>query len=173
MAKTIAMNRGTASISDGTPVTIYTQSGGTATKIIFNELQFYRFSDYGSFSYPNMELVYSSNTGSRSMLAKMYVYSGSYSSFQFHPAAGQIITQPRDASYPNGAQNQSAISNGGSQSGTGAGTGTNSAMIPPANYAYFLNIPKEFFMGPGDSLIAKINQGGTTVAWSLTSITES
>jgi hypothetical protein len=169
MAKTIAMQRGVSSIGPSSPVTLFTQSGGYATRVICNQLVFYAAS--GSLYYPTCELALYNSSGPRTTLALIYPSSSAPGAIQFLPHAGQ-----HNASHPiaNSVQQYGAVGGGG-------GTGTSGSASPnttywQANSVYTnLNVPSEFYIGPGDSLVAKYqndNGSDVRVGWSFTTITE-
>lgn len=172
MAKTIAMQRGTASISSTSPVTLFTQSGGYATKVICNQLVFYAAS--GNLYYPVVELALYSASGPRTSLGIIYTSSSSTGAIQFLPHAGQ-----HNAAHPIGQYNQQYgtvnTSVGNATSGTSTGTSPNPGYYQAGSLSIMINVPTEFYIGPSDSLVAKYqNDNGSNiqVGWSFTTITE-
>jgi hypothetical protein len=171
MAKTIAMQRGTSTISPSSPATLFTQSGGYATRVICNQLVFYAAS--GSLYYPTCELALYNSSGPRTTLAMIYPATTAPGAIQFLPHCGQ-----NNASHPvaNSVQQFGAVGGPGSSSlGTSTNNGPNTTYWQANNVYTNLNIPSEFYIGPGDSLVAKYqndNGSDVRVGWSFTTITE-
>jgi len=187
MAQTIALQRGTATVSgDGsTFVTLFTQAGGTATRVIVNQLTM-SFSAQLSTS-SNACLYLTSSGGQSSVLGIM----------SRGDTGSQYATQ-----FPAGSSNDNAWF-GGTAGTTGnclslspmiQQTGTSGDMsagnCSSVNLSYsgpsvsrFAVLPQNFYIGPSDVLKMKVRaqtiSGKSTVnqtatlSWSFTTITES
>jgi len=183
MAQTIAMQRGTTTITaNGTgPTTLFTQSGGTATRVIINGISGYAA---GTTNYWCMMLSIT-NSGTSVNLPVAFKSTGgnggSTGGFFFLSGLG-------------------AASNGAAQKYNTASTGTSAAvLLSNANTwprsgdpmivavdnaltcsgsasAVYEYCPQNFWIGPGDQVCFGIYNGASSsvnVAWNFTTITES
>jgi hypothetical protein len=181
MAQTIALQRGTASITwDGTTqTTLWTQSGGTATRVIFNGCSAYNnTASAGNF----MSLFVKLSGGGSYGLAATRVGNSTITS--------ALTFCPGNVNVTGGANGSSQITSGstiqtynvagsypldidmtyvGLQGGASGGTGFTSQNV-------FEFCPAQFWIGPGDAIVFKC-KGATSnsgaVAYSFTTITES
>jgi hypothetical protein len=159
MAQTIALQRGTGTVGGtNNSSTLFTQSGGISTRVIFNQLALYN--PYGSnWSYPGAYLVHNVSNGSSNIIA--WAINSGGGGFQFYinsNSTGQIIGN--SLNYP------------------GSNTETNSwGFNYQANSGSFSGFsPQNFWIGPSDSLAIRFfsNNGyGATYAYHFTTITES
>jgi len=170
MAQTIAMHRGVGAVSvgsTGVPVTLFTQSGGIATRVIFN-----------NFAY------YCSNTNSNVILVMRVDQSGGGNLIltrgQITGSGGNIPSMGTNGAYqPVGGSSLSGIKlrfQINSTSGTYPGTGNpdiTSSWVSGDNGA----MPQQFWIGPSDAVVISMqNNSGTftmNYAYSFTTITES
>ena len=181
MAQTIGMSRGNSSVyGNGSSLTqFYTQSGGSATRVIINALA--GWGQQTAYNYPGtLALVYSPSGGSP-VIVGWATRNGYAGHVQFLSAGAG----------PSGALAGNAsgtVPIQGVIAGTGSSAPGNNAL---GNYTYFTwgsnNYswhPQNLWMGPGDSLgmkaywsayAGKYGSQPVTVSftWSLTIITES
>lgn len=166
MAQTIAMQRGTGTLSasGNTSATLFLQSGGSATRVIVNGIAFFTNSGTGNPMY--MSLYVDSSGGPGYIVGKYYQYT----------ASGQFTVSP---------------SNGMGTVGSGPGFGDCStqlyngssttwpAFASPSNvtaaFGGLSSVMQNFWLGPGDSVVLRANNGGLaqTYGYSFTTITES
>lgn len=183
MAQTIALQRGTTTVTtDGTTaVTLFTQSGGIATRVIFNALGI-SFATAANTGGVYIALFHQQSGGQATLIGYLNT-NNTTKNYQFNPGAspdndflgvyssGQNSIMPAAPVLRSGASSMSA--NAGSVSFTYQG-GSNTQLSLMA---------KNFYMGPGDSLFMKIDaryqsgksQSTTTanISYSFTTITES
>ena len=161
MAQTIAMQRGTGSIAGGSSVTttLFTQSGGTATRVIFNGLAWYSNSNASM----AMSLYVSPSGGAPYLIGYWKQFA---QSSQFVPSLngpfGLVTgsaTLPDTFQYYTGAAQYIAL----------VGPDSVSSSTGPASVA------QNFWIGPSDSVILRAGNSGTaqTFGYSFTTITES
>ena len=170
MPQTVAMVRGTTVIAPYTPTTIYTQSGGIATRVIINMIAAYGTSGLSS---PYFDLYYTSSSGGNSVIG-YFKSNASMTSIQLMPAN-------------NGFGPIQVGGNSGSVPMTGAGGGNVGTVYPGTISPFSWNVyhgsdnrmsycPSNLWMGPSDTLgIACVdnNSANFQFAWSFTTITES
>jgi len=170
MAQTIAMQRGSGSISVGTSsvlVTLFTQSGGTATRVVFNG---FSYACSNTNSNVAVLLRVDQSGGGKYVLGKQ----------QMTAAAATFVPMVTNMYQP--VYNGSALSNtagnfshnvGGSDY---VGTGSPFDTTIRADIAGG-GIPQNFWIGPSDAVVLNIqnNSGSftTNYAYSFTTITES
>jgi len=183
MAQTIALQRGstTVSSSGSSGVTLFTQSGGTATRVIINGLAF-KNSVAGSGCVAQLYVAQSGGTVFWAVAIKATASSNGAGGFDFYPGVQNM----------SGAQRSSA-----QYTQTGAvilGINTNNVFPADGNVAAYTlfstdnpasivssmanleNCPSQFWIGSGDAVAMKVfnNGGGTaTIGYSFTTITES
>jgi hypothetical protein len=183
MAQTIALQRGTTSIAalDGsTKYTMFTQSGGTATRVIINGV-----SMYASAARNGMSMiigVQKSGGGFFTVAYKTISNNGTYGGFDFFPgninnisgglsnasstASLQTVMAANLASaYPANQVPKNAFLSGGNSATNGYGASS--------NYEF---CPTQFWVGPSDIVYFKgqnVNEDAGEFSWSLTTITES
>jgi len=184
MAQTIALQRGTTTVagSGASSVTLFTQSGGTATRVILNQLSFYNSTSASNSS--SRVLVYlTSSGGQTSVLGYLFGSNGTGYSYQFLPGGGNSnvgagvstavlgqcpVIQSSNTSADIGTPNPSNVS-----ASFDTSTGRNQAIFP-----------SNFWMGPSDSIKIKAYQSYTSgkstlqvatvnIGYSFTTITES
>lgn len=185
MAQTIALQRGTTTVQcNGTSsATLFTQSGGTATRVILNQLGFY----FASTPAANTVFagVFHESSGGQSFLLGLIRDPDRRRSYQFVPGAftqggfGGTATQT-------GTSTAAVLSNApciGATGSTGIGSSdVNGGVIveysTAAGYKYSM-MPSNFYIGPSDVISMKIfgdTSGGpvtTYISYSFTTITES
>ena len=84
MAQTIALQRGTTTVagSGASSVTLFTQSGGTATRVILNQLSFYNSTSASNQS--SKVIVYlTSSGGQTSVIGFLFGSNGPNWAYQF------------------------------------------------------------------------------------------
>ncbi len=193
MAQTVALQRGSTTVtSDGTStVTLFTQSGGTATRVIVNRLgiTFSSNIDTGQFCHI---IFYMTQTGSTTLtLGILRRQSGGNRSWQFLP--GVSTNNSFTGAFVNSAVPLSVylptnpLLNGSGTSGTASGAASTTTVeyagtgTQPATIVNLLN--SNFYMGPSDLVGMKIYAASTsgksyinptaTISYSFTTITES
>ena len=183
MAQTIALQRGVASITwDGTTqTTLFTQSGGTATRVVFNGCGAYN----GSASAGMLMSIFvklSGGTGSYCVASVWIGNSANNASIDFRPGNTNAV---------GGGTNGSAAINSGA---TVLAFNTASTYSMDVNMVYanlfggmnasggfgsgniYEFCPAQFWIGPGDAIIFKCRAATSNsgqVAYSFTTITES
>lgn len=170
MAQTIAMVRGSGSLASGSAdATLYTQSGGNATRVIFNGLSM-KTSSGGTQWYTTICLI--SAGGSSSVLGWGRWYAGAA---QFVPMAMQANTayspggnSSATASLPTAWANQNNITYTGDSQPDQISSGY-------PGLALGGGMPLNFWMGSGDSIrLRNYNSSySTNFGYSFTTITES
>jgi len=183
MAQTIAMQRGTTTITaNGTgPTTLFTQSGGTATRVIINGISGYSGSNY---NYWCMMLSIT-NTGTSVNLPVAFKSTGG----TFGACGGFFFLSGLGAASNGAAQKANTAATGTSaavllsnantwpRSGDPVIVSVNDALTPNGSSgAVYEYCPQNFWIGPGDSVcLGLYNSGGgsTNVAWNFTTVTES
>ena len=180
---TIAMQRGYSSFSTAnTPVTLFTQSGGSSTKVMINQLMI--FSVSGQISGYNKHMItYTPSGGYPSIIGVIY-HSASAYALQWDPVMGSKPQMIANGSYSGGTPQhggQFMLGGDGSVSNPSIGSGTSNAMsnfnISVTNYPYGYSnhvCPPSFFIGPSDSVKFVSSTGSSSyyIAWSFTTITE-
>lgn len=174
MAQTIALQRGTGTINANgtTDLTLFTQSGGTATRVIVNQFTFYTQSTTTSRAI-TWYIGHSSSGGYRSPLLSGYVNTTN---------AGTFVPGQQDGSQAAVFSTSFGVANWTWKSdytSTGTAQGAN---LPSNNVPQFYDAggyqsgPSNFWIGPSDSLILRMSMSGSitaNVGWSFTTITES
>lgn len=166
MAQTIAIQRGASSVSNNTITTLFTQSGGTATRVIANMLTFYANTSGNGC---NATLIHTSSGG------------GSHIVGYLGGSSGLVQTAIAVNGMSNAASwigNASGIAYGNTmiRGGSTAYQGTliqGFPVSPASNVSY---LPQNFWIGPSDTLSFGVYDSGWStiqVAWSFTTITES
>jgi hypothetical protein len=166
MAQTIAMQRGTSTVASNATTTLWTQSGGTATRVIFNGMAFKNsntnvFSYYFIYVVPSGGAPYVIQRGLTDRAA--WQISPSYDGYGILSNTNQFgnmalfrlntaSTYPADSTSPNGV-----------------------LYIPDGNNNN-TGIPLNFWIGPSDVIkVTYAHDSGNTATfgWSFTTITES
>jgi hypothetical protein len=183
MAQTVALQRGTGSL--GAPAstlsaTLFTQSGGISTRVIFNQLAFY--STYTTLNSPSILLVHVSSNGS-SNLVGWWKPSGS-------PTGGQLFPNPNGSgptqtnsmyntstgASPTVTANASAIANNSTYNYPGVDA-VNTTLYAYQNGAGSSYALQNFWIGPSDSVVIRYWEGnqssGLQYAYHFVTITES
>lgn len=178
MAQTIALQRGTTSVTaDGTIVTLFTQSGGTATRVILNQLSWYLNAIQNSGS-PTAIVLHTSSGGQTSVLGYYRRTNGSMYSGQF------LIGGNNSAWNSTGAASTGNISSNPAMTGGSGGMGNDQPSLEYSGTStYTSSMPSTFYIGPGDSIKIKIYSSAGTgksfvyrtanIGYSFTTITES
>lgn len=184
MPQTIALQRGTTTVSTDnvTSVTLFTQSGGIATRVILNQLGFF-FSGSPTAGLIHAVVLHTVSGGQTFMLGILRD-TDRRRSYQFPPGASSNSAFLGSATQT--AASTSAVwSNFPIMSGTGStGVGSSDASGVITDYstgtsAKYSMMPSNFYMGPGDSItmkiFAEVSGGPTTanISYSFTTITES
>lgn len=190
MAQTIALQRGTTSlVANGTnSVTLFTQSGGTATKVIFNQLGFY-FDQTPTVGTNIQANVIQSVSGGQGAIIGRLLTNFYSNSFQF-PPGGQPNTPFTGVGVGIGSTSQgspiwnSPVIYTGTSGGLGAAPANGVSIdFHGTSATYFAVMSNQFYMGDGDSITMKIrglyqsgkNQFGRTayISYEFVTITES
>jgi hypothetical protein len=164
MAQTVATVRGSGSLpSGGGTATLFTQSGGSSTRVIFNQLAFYS-QDYQYADNTSLNLSHVSSVGGATLIGYYRNSMSSCSGFQLFPnpnSTGPLdfaqVVLGNTYSYPysrNGyistaANNQSYS---GSHFNSSFTIGSNINGTFSSSY-----VPQNFWIGPGDSVSIRLN----------------
>jgi hypothetical protein len=182
MPQTVALQRGTSSITlDGTTkYTMFTQSGGIATRVIINAVSFYADSVRSGM----MGGIFVNKSGGGTFTIALLIMSNNVSqaNLDFRPgnmnnlggATNGTGTQFSGITVVQGTTSgnyyaDTLISNFGLSGGPNASTGFGSQ----SNYEF---TPTQFWIGPSDVVVFKARNNSADsgqVAWSFTTITES
>ena len=172
MPQIVATQRGTGSATKNTITTLFTQSGGNATRVIFNQLAFYSNGAIGSLNGPTISIVHTVSNGSTNII-------GWYKGYGSSATGGQICPNPNGTgpTQTNGTSN----SNGGFMV-------NNNSFDYPGSASYF-NIqggytdisigsyaPQNFWISSGDSVSLRYHDGVPNTlnyAYHFVTITES
>ena len=173
MAQTIAMQRGTSSIATGSNITLFTQSSGTATRVICNWISFYAASQYANGA--RLSFNHSSSAGGSAQIGYAFLQNAGQSS-QITPANNSVGPyQFRGDTTP--APINGFMYAASTASYTGAINPANLQIYNPTSVTATQYMPSNLWMGPSDSLTAYWVDNGNAVtiniAWSFTTITES
>jgi len=184
MAQTIALQRGTTTVtSNGTSsATLFTQSGGTATRVILNQLGVYYSSEPNEGS--AFVVVYHNISGGQSLMLGLMRDTDRRRSNQFVPGASSENPFLGSATQT-GTTTAVALNRAptiGSSGTTGVGSSNANAVAIDYSSAAtprYASMPSNFYMGPGDSLSLKTyaildgNPVTANITYSFTTITES
>lgn len=190
MAQTVALQRGTTTVSGNNgSATLFTQSGGTATRVILNNLSFYSATPCYSGMYITLGLVQSGGQSSiigqirDAQTGALGRYSTQFFTTGNNQAQGmQFQSQGITGTFFN---SQTLLTGSTSNTDIGATNQSSTFLAVPltSNYQKFSFCPQNFYMGPSDSLIVKTswyNISGKSVvyatvntSYSFTTITES
>ena len=179
MAQTIAMQRGSTSATfNSTRYTLFTQSGGNATRVIINAITVWSGSGFGGWGNMMLQVLNSGTSVYLPIAIKMSGAAINPSAMTFIPETvgisggaqqasstatltSQTLWYPDGSDWPNtnGMTIQGAVSNASSSNGN-------------SNFEF---CPRNFWIGSGDSVILQVkgssNPSGT-MGWSFTTITE-
>jgi len=159
MPQTIAMIRGTTSCANGSSVTLFTQSGGTATRVILNWVAFYN-TGTNSYSSPNCVLYHTSSAGGAGVVAGWANNSSNYGG-QISGGIPSVTSNSSNSVFGNVAGNYPALLQAMRVNNISAGT----------TFA-----ASNFWIGPSDSVSLSWydnNNQNINVAYSFTTVTES
>lgn len=184
MAQTIAMQRGTTTVSATgiSEVTLFTQSGGIATRVILNQLGA-SISEVPNHAY--MTLIHQVSGGQAFVLGILKYATSGPRSFQFAPgvsSANPFAAVPMLNSTSNslGRSSNPVIHSDGSNGVANITPSSVNVSWPDGSTdTRYSMLCSNFYMGPGDSLLvrcrADINSGTATatISYSFTTITES
>ena len=179
MAQTIAMQRGSTSATfNSTRYTLFTQSGGNATRVIINAVTVWSGGGFGGWGNMMLQVLNSGTSVYLPIAIKMSGAAINPSAMTFIPETVGISGGAQQASstatltsqtlwYPSGSDwpNTNGMSIQGASSNAAEGNGN-------SNFEF---CPKNFWIGSGDSVILQVkgpsNPTGT-MGWSFTTITE-
>ena len=188
MAQTIAIQRGTTTVSanGNTTVTLFTQSGGTATRVILNQLLVYFSSGPPGVQNNGMNLYLTSSSGYSSVIGSMkFGSTTSQWAFQFPAGAPNSGFNGTSAGTSNSINSSNPFIYQSGGSGDMLANATNNIQVQYSNSSYdaYSVIPANFYIGPGDALKLKVRglyasgkgtaSGTANVGYSFTTITES
>jgi len=184
MPQTIALQRGTTTVTaNGTDsVTLFTQSGGIATRVILNQLGAFFSAD---FNQNTSFAVFHNVSGGQSFLLGLMKDSNRRRSCQFAPGAASNnafagnVGQTSTSAFTQRSMMPSMGSNGTSGVGSAAASQIQIEYYgtTDANH-HFAIFPSNFYMGPGDSLSLKVaalndeTARTANISYSFTTITE-
>jgi hypothetical protein len=181
MAQTVALQRGTGTLSTTgtTSVTLFTQSGGLATRVIFNQLTWYLNAGTSSAGMTAI-LCLNSSGGQSSVIA---LYRANSSTMWGGNFVNKNNGNPMPRSIYNGSGMVMSTSSMYQQSAAQA-IGTNAGTVTiNQGSSYIDTMPTNFWIGPSDALTFKMSANnpagkGTspltcTYSYSFTTITES
>jgi hypothetical protein len=189
MAQTVSTVRGSGSLgSGGGTATLFTQSGGSSTRVIFNQLAFYsqnsQYADNTSLNFNHVSSVggstligYYRNTGSACSGFQLFPNPNSTGPLDF----AQVVLG-NTYSYP--YSRNGYISSGASNNQSYSGSHFNSSFTIGSNINGSFSgsyVPQNFWIGPGDSVSISlvwnyINAGfypSANYIYHFTTITES
>jgi hypothetical protein len=159
MPQTIATVRGTGSGSNTGSATLFTQSGGNATRVIFNQFAAYS-SNANAHSDLNFTMNHVVSNGSSNIIGWYKGLGNGSSSFQLFPnpnSTGPGQTVP----YINSVNSAFSSNVNGGISGTGGNYPGNSHTVGielPVNgssYRVCSYAPQNFWIGPNDSVVIR------------------
>ena len=160
MAQTVATIRGSGSLpSGGGAATLFTQSGGSSTRVIFNQLAFYSSnSQYADYTYLNLSHV--SSVGGATLIGYYRSMGAGCSGFQLFPnpnSTGPLdfaqVVLGNTYNYP--YSRNGYISSGASNNQSYSGSHFNSSFNIGSNINGTFSssyVPQNFWIGPGDSV---------------------
>lgn len=182
MAQTIVLQRGstTCSSTGNSPATLFTQSGGTATRVIINGLSF-KNSANGNGSAAQLIVAQSGGTVWWPVAIKTVGQNGTASGFDFYPGISNMAGAQRATSaYTISSANILATTGTNWPCDTNVATynvfTTDNQFSIITSSIQLEHCPQQFWIGPGDSVQMRIfnNSSGTaTIGFSFTTITES
>ncbi len=185
MAQTIAIQRGELSFTwNDTLSTIFTQSGGTATRVIFGGYNSYTTGGPGS----NVGMMTFIQNSAGNRWTPVSLWSGTRTSQNIY---GFSVFPSQSNTTREGYGGATALYNTGNAIGSASGAGylgttaITNAIIMGGNgnanlpFGATSNIdlqPSQFWMGPGDSLVIRVtssSSGASYLAYNFVTITES
>lgn len=183
MAQTIALQRGSATCSatGNSPATLFTQSGGTATRVIINGLSF-KNSVTGSGGVAQLIVAQSGGTVWWPVAIKAISNAGNSSGFDFYPGVSVTYgAQRASTAYTLTGAAVLAMTGSSFPADTNVASynihSTDNAPSIIASSSNYEHCPQQFWIGPGDSVQFKTFAGGgsgtATIGFSFTTITES
>jgi hypothetical protein len=182
MAQTIALQRGTSSVTlnGSTKYTAFTQSGGTATRVIINGVSFY--SDNARTGLAMLLGVQKSGGGFFMVAMKMISNNASIGSMDFLPgnmsnisggsAGTNAVISTQTVTAGNVGGSYQANQNPGDNTISG-GNNTSQGFGNASNFEF---CPAQFWIGPSDIVyfVGRTSSADTGQwSWSFTTITES
>ena len=170
MPQTIQIQRGASTLANNSITTLFTQSGGLGTRVIFNMLTFYGSGQMGS---PTLNICRVSSTGGGSLVA-YFKGGGTFWTGQFIPSSDAIGPAM-------GLSGSSATVGGTLSADTGSSNYINTftpnfVSIISGNSGWGSYAPSNFWLGPSDSVTLGFSDNNSrtlTFAYSFTTITES
>jgi len=159
MPQTIAMVRGTTTCTSGSSVTLFTQSGGTATRVILNWVAFYTTGG-GTYGSPNCNLYHTSSSGGAGVVAAWANNSGNFGG-QHSGGIPSVTSNSSNSVFGNVSGNYPALLQA---------MRVSSVAVTPSFAA------SNFWIGPSDSVsLSWFDNNGLaiTIAYSFTTVTES
>jgi hypothetical protein len=174
MPQTIATVRGTTSIPTNGSATLYTQSGGLATRVILNFVSWFTTPDYGA---ANLSLTHVSAGGGSALIGFQHsVYTGINRSSQLMPtnAAAPAATNAMTNVGSNQPSQGWLVSSHPSYMGSSNGNNISPRFVSPTLNSYNY-MPTNYWIGPSDSIVVWWFTGegpNATLAYSFTTITE-
>lgn len=189
MPQTIALQRGTTSVTSDSSsvVTLFTQSGGTATRVIVNNLGVYftTLPNSGSVSM----LLYISQSGGQDMVIGQLSTSDRTRSYQFLAGSSTnnsfmgVGLSQSSSSNNNVVPSTPQIRSTGSNGVASANANQISVVYSSLSTTQLAVLNSNFYMGPSDSIKMKIQASVTSgksvisttgnISYSFTTITES
>lgn len=184
MPQTIALQRGTTTVTANSTsaVTLFTQSGGLATRVIVNQLAV-SFSDLVDETQTTVGVYHESSGGQTSLIGLFRrTDATSIRALQF-PVGAFTNNNWGGTPFPSSSEysNQLPIIFQGSTAGDMFSSNPNSIQAVYSNPTHlrFAVLPSNFYIGPNDSIRIKIrgfntSSGATTatISYSFTTITE-
>jgi hypothetical protein len=171
MTQTVATQRGTTSMTSGGSSTLFTQSGGLNTRVIFNMMTF--FLD-GSGSAVAITITHTSSAGGSGVIG--YLYANSTKNGCFFPANNAVSGVQTVMNSTTAFALQGIITGGTGYIGATAANSVSllagsQGLTPNASY-----LPSNYYIGPSDTISVRMydaNGNSGTFAYSITTITES
>lgn len=174
MAQTIAIVRGTTSVTAFNNVLLFTQSASTATRVIVNMVSFH--SSGGQWSGPSASVYMTSSSGGNAIIG-YWKTAGSLHQGNFMPAAsgyGPMSSTGVGTSANPIAMSGAMCANDGSQTYIGPVYPANLQTTASTSRESFM--PSNFWLGSGDTVRFgwyDNNSNSAIIAYSFTTITES
>jgi len=180
MAQTIALQRGTTTVTanGSSGATLFTQSGGTATRVIVNNLGFYFTTTPGQSDV--YVVVYLTQSGGQQLVLGRLYNQSPYKAAQFAPGISTTNAFETNPANINAARNFGFTSSG--TNGVASADAQSISINAPSSTS-MMQLNSNFYMGPGDSIAVKARGSSASgksqvfqtlnISYSFTTITES
>jgi hypothetical protein len=171
MPQTVALQRGSGTLNSGSFATLFTQSGGLATRVIVSQLVFYVGAS-GPVDSPQLILSHLSSNGTASVIgyAQAFASDTNLRQGQLMPSSGE--NGLKNASFSNSVA-LNGYARGTSADWLGASQGFNMDLNDSSRRSF---VPQNFWIGPSDSVRINWNEGSSkvvTYGFTFVTVTES